>query len=201
MPLRAHHLQSPAPSVRTRRADIPAGVDTLVASMLAKDPQTRPSAEAVYEALVPLTSGLGGSVGGDDSRDPTSPFRRPLLALAKRRERFGDRGKLADPEVGPLRANVRALLDNDRSSEAISLLEDGIERAGHDPALALQLRHFLGAALFYAGSTRAPPRSSTSSDATTAGISRRPTRTSSTAPTTRATPTPRSASRTRPCRC
>jgi len=43
------------------------------------------------------------------------------------------------------------LLDNDRPSEAISLLEDGIERAGHDPALRLQLRHFLGAALFYAG--------------------------------------------------
>jgi serine/threonine protein kinase len=55
-PLRAHHLQSPAPSVRARRADIPADVDALVASMLTKDPQTRPSAEAVYEALVPLTS-------------------------------------------------------------------------------------------------------------------------------------------------
>ena len=47
--------------------------------------------------------------------------------------------------------DVRALLDNDRPSEAISLLEDGIERAGHDPALALRLRHLLGAALFYAG--------------------------------------------------
>jgi hypothetical protein len=36
-------------------------------------------------------------------------------------------------------------------SEAISLLEDGIERAGHDPARQLRLRHLLGAALFYAG--------------------------------------------------
>lgn len=74
-----------------------------------------------------------------------------MLAPAKRRERFGDRGRLTDPEVTPLRANVRALLDNDRPSEAINLLEDGIERASHDPALALQLRHVLGAALFYAG--------------------------------------------------
>src|SRR5262249_35663543 len=36
-------------------------------------------------------------------------------------------------------------------SEAISLLESGIERVGHDPARQLQLRHLLGAALFYAG--------------------------------------------------
>lgn len=43
------------------------------------------------------------------------------------------------------------MLDNDRPSEAIRLLEDGIERASHDRALALQLRHLLGAALFYAG--------------------------------------------------
>jgi tetratricopeptide (TPR) repeat protein len=47
--------------------------------------------------------------------------------------------------------NARALLDNDHASEAISLLEDGIERVGHDPALRLRLRHGLGAALFYAG--------------------------------------------------
>ena len=48
-------------------------------------------------------------------------------------------------------ANVRALLDNDRPSEAISLLEDAVGRAAHDRALELRLRHLLGAALFYAG--------------------------------------------------
>ena len=59
--------------------------------------------------------------------------------------------RLTDAEAGLLQDNVRALLDSDHPSEAISLLEDGIERAGHDPALQLQLRHLLGAALFYAG--------------------------------------------------
>ena len=59
--------------------------------------------------------------------------------------------RLTDAEAGLLRDSARALLDSDRPSEAISLLEDGIERAGHDPALQLQLRHLLGAALFYAG--------------------------------------------------
>jgi len=36
-------------------------------------------------------------------------------------------------------------------SRNASLLEDGVERADHDPALQLRLRHLLGAALFYAG--------------------------------------------------
>jgi serine/threonine protein kinase len=150
MPLRAHHLQSSVPSLRTRRAGIPAQVDELVASMLAKDPQLRPTAEVVYEAFVPLTSAPCGSSVGDEIRDPTRPFRRPLLAPAERRRKAGD-GRITDAEVEQLKANVRVLLDNDRPLEAIRLLEDGVERARRDPFLALQLRHFLGAALFYAG--------------------------------------------------
>ena len=43
------------------------------------------------------------------------------------------------------------MLDNDRPSEAINLLENGIECADHEPFRALRLRHSLGAALFYAG--------------------------------------------------
>ena len=42
MPLRSHHLNTPAPSARSRRADVPAELDTLVSSMLAKDPGARP---------------------------------------------------------------------------------------------------------------------------------------------------------------
>ena len=149
MPLRAHHLQSAAPSVRARRADVPATVDGLVSSMLAKDPQARPSAELVYEALLPLAAAPALS-HGDESRDPTRPFRRPLLAPATRREKAADGPRLTDTEARLL-ADVRALLGNDRPSEAVSRLEDGIERAGHDSALELRLRKVLGAALFYAG--------------------------------------------------
>jgi serine/threonine protein kinase len=151
MPLRARHLQSPAPSLRERRADIPAGIDTLMASMLAKDPQARPSAEAVYETLVSLAAAPGGSLGGDQNRDPTRPFRRPLLAPAKHREQTVHRGTLTETEAELLKANVQALLDDDHPSQAIRLLENGLERAGHDPFLTLRLRHFLAAALFYAG--------------------------------------------------
>jgi len=86
------------------------------------------------------------------NRDPTRPFRWPLLAPAPSpRTRPGSEGKLNDAEAGLLQDSARALLGSHRSSEAISVLEDGVERAGHDPALQLRLRHLLGAALFYAG--------------------------------------------------
>jgi len=150
MPLRAHHLQSPAPSVTLKRSEIPASVDKLLASMMGKDPKTRPSAEAVYAALVPLIPEAGESKA-DERRDPTRPFRRPLLAPPQRRTAAGRRGALTDAEAEQLKVNVQVLLDNDRPSEAIRLLEDAIERAHHDPVLALRLSHFLSAALFYAG--------------------------------------------------
>jgi tetratricopeptide (TPR) repeat protein len=77
------------------------------------------------------------------------------LAVARRRPqprtRAEGRGKLTDAEARILQDNARALLDSDHPSKAISLLEDGVERAAHDPARQLQLRHLLGAALFYAG--------------------------------------------------
>jgi len=157
-PLRSHHLNTPAPSARSRRADVSVELDTLVSSMLAKDPGARPTAAAVYEALLPLTTTGPGPDGPraaaktTSNRDPTRPFRRPLLAPAPSpRTRAGSEGKLTDAEAGLLQDSARALLDSDRSSEAISLLEDGVEHASHDPALQLRLRHLLGAALFYAG--------------------------------------------------
>ena len=73
------------------------------------------------------------------------------MVRAQRRVRTEGRGRLTDTEARLLQESARTLLDSDRPSEAISLLEDGIERADHDPALQLRLRHLLGAALFYAG--------------------------------------------------
>ncbi|GAA0425344.1 hypothetical protein Acor_78800 [Acrocarpospora corrugata] len=150
-PLRAHHLQSPPPSVRRRRQDVPAELDALVISMLAKDAPARPSAEAVYEALLPHVTTPGEPFTGDENRDPTRPFRQPLLAPAKRREQSTRRSALTEAEAEALQLNVRKLLDDDRPSEAIILLEDGVTRAAHDSFLELRLRHFLAAAQFYAG--------------------------------------------------
>lgn len=162
MPLRAHHLQTPPPSVRARRPGVPTDVDSLVTSMLAKDTAARPSAEDVYAALLQhaLASpadAAGDSVGdavgdpADQDRDPTRPFRRPLLAApARPAEPAAGRAALTDTEAKFLLGNVDALLRAQHPAEAISILQDAAGRAP-DAALALELRRALAAALFYAG--------------------------------------------------
>jgi serine/threonine protein kinase len=153
MSLRAQHVQTTAPLVGSKRAGVPAAVEELVASMLAKDAQARPSAQAVYDALVSLAAAPGVPAGTPgENRDPTRPFRRPLLGSPQRPSRSAASGKpLSDAEAGMLEKSVRALLENDQATAAIRLLEDGIDRARHDPALALHLRHQLAAALFIDG--------------------------------------------------
>jgi Protein kinase domain len=162
MPLRAHHLQTPPPSVRARRTGVPPVLDALVTSMLAKDVLARPSAEDVYAALLPFAlaspaegdAGTGGGAAGDaadQDRDPTRPFRRPLLAGPTRAaEAVAEQALLTDAEVKLLLGNVDALLQAEHPAEAISLLEHAADRAP-DAAYALELRRALAAALLYAG--------------------------------------------------
>jgi hypothetical protein len=170
MPLRAHHLQTPPPSVRARRTGVPPVLDALVTSMLAKDVLARPSAEDVYATLLPFAlaspadgvtgggagAGTGGGAGAggdaaDQDRDPTRPFRRPLLAGPTRAaEAVAEQALLTDAEVKLLLGNVDALLQAEHPAEAISLLEHAAGRAP-DAAYALELRRALAAALLYAG--------------------------------------------------
>ena len=161
MPLRSHHLNTP----RAVRA-VPAGRrarGTGHARVLDAGEGPGRAADGgggVRGAAAPdddrTRTGRGAgsaSRDGDENRDPTRPFRWPLLAPRRPAAltRADGRGTLTDAEAGLLLDNARALLDSDHPSEAISLLEDGIERAGHDPALQLRAAPPLGAALFYAG--------------------------------------------------
>lgn len=154
MPLRAHHLQTPPPSVRERRIGVPSEIDALVTSMLTKDAAARPSAEAVYAALLPFALASPTSVASDaadQDRDPTRPFRRPLLVAPTRHaETAAGRAPLTDTEAKLVLGNVDALLQAQHPAEAISMLEDAAGRAP-DAAFALELRRTLAAALFYAG--------------------------------------------------
>jgi tetratricopeptide (TPR) repeat protein len=128
--------------------------------MLAKKPEARPTAQSVYETLLPLVSASvsASEPGMDDCRDPTWPFRQPLLTMVRRHRESGSPVRLTEAEADALRANVQGLLDKDQPAEAIRLLEDGVERAGHDSVMELRLRHYLAAALFYAGEySRAAP--------------------------------------------
>ena len=155
MPLRAHHLQSAAPSVRARRADIPAAVDGLVSSMLAKDLQARPSAQLVYEALLPLAT-APAPPHGDESRDPTRPFRRPLLAPARRREQAADGPRLTDTDASQLMANVRVLLDNERPSKRSACSKAASKGPGMTLPWSCGCAMSSGRRCFTPGNTRGP---------------------------------------------
>jgi hypothetical protein len=155
------------------RPAVPPAVADLVATMLAKDPAGRPSAEAVYQALLPIAAGTvmvpdGPLPGGDEGRDPVRPFRQPLLRLtghdpfrvAARNDGVGGpvpgndsdgAQPLTEAEAGRLRADVQVLLDDEHPSEAISLLEAGLSRAVPGSVLELQMRRTLAAALLLAG--------------------------------------------------
>jgi serine/threonine-protein kinase len=77
------HLTSPPPPLGERRADVPAELDALLASLLAKDPHDRPAtAEEVERRLTLIASGAGAVA-------PTQPLpeavTRPLPRPARRR--------------------------------------------------------------------------------------------------------------------
>jgi serine/threonine protein kinase len=155
-PLRAQHLQSPVPSTQERRPDVPDDVATVVAAMLAKDPDSRPTAEAVYRALVSLAMQADEAAG--DDRDPTRPFRHPLLTPPTRPTSRAALPPVTEAEFEDLQGRARHLIDLDRPGEAVRILHDGVERTGHDPFVHLRLRDLLAAALFAAGEySRAAP--------------------------------------------
>ncbi|MCL2583504.1 MAG: serine/threonine-protein kinase [Streptosporangiales bacterium] len=164
--LRAAHLGTPAPEMRSLRDGVPSDLDSLVASMLAKDPAARPTAARVYEALLPFTAPTpGGSgaaavsapvsrTGSKDLRDPTRPFRFPLFAPGPDETSPAEEileEVLTDSDAELLLNRARTFLDIDRPSEAVRLLEKGVAQSRQDPALRLRLRHYLGFALFWAG--------------------------------------------------
>lgn len=179
VPLRVAHQSSPVPSVVASRPSVPSALDALMTAMLAKDPAARPSAEAVYRALLPFAAGTvsvldGPLPGGDSQRDPARPFLQPLLGLAGNDVSAVPADSMADgvtgngPATSPrpgsavsqpltedeaarLRADVQVLLNDEHPSEAISLLETGMARAVPGSVLELQMRQALAAALLVGG--------------------------------------------------
>ena len=169
---REQHLFAPIPSPRARRADVPHAIDDLVHAMLAKNAADRPDAESVYEALLPFAADPspspkgrrdGRDSGVESSPDPTLPFRRPLgarigVAHAPRREHESAEPPLTEHEAQDLIARAEQLAEDDQPHGAIDLLRAGVQRATHDPIMALQLQHALASALFYADEyTQAAP--------------------------------------------
>lgn len=161
---RAHEAgQAPAPS--TSRPGLPQDLDMLVGSMLAKDPEARPSAVRVYDALLPFIITLDSPNGSPVTaarpsvfpsagagRDPVRPFRAPLLAPVHDPAATAEESvPLTSAEAGLLLQTAASYLDADRPADAVQILTDGIARTRQDPGLQLHLRHILGGALLAAG--------------------------------------------------
>ena len=151
--LRAQHLQSPVPSAGAVRGAVPEALDALIIRMLAKEAKARPSAEQVYGALVPFI-GRTASTVGEQTRNPARPFQTPLLAPPTRRHAAGLGSPLTEDEFNEIQENAAALLRKDDNTEAVHLLEAGLERSSGNPFFALELRWVLGLALFFAGEYR-----------------------------------------------
>lgn len=146
------HNFAPVPSVLTHRPDVPAEIDKLVSAMLAKQHSGRPDAEAVYETLLPFarTPAPDGPSASPD-RDPRRPFLRPLTSAGSRSARLAAAtDPISEAEAAHLQERAAELVNAEQPQQAIDLLEAGIERARHDPVLALSLRHALASVLFYA---------------------------------------------------
>lgn len=146
--LRNRHLHEVPPPAAAHRAGIPREIDALLATMLAKDPRSRPAAPDVYDVLLPFAT--AASPDGNESRDPTRPFRRPLLAPPPSTEPLaGD--DISEAAAIALLRQAESLVVNNQPAEAVEILENVAARVGQDAVLGLRVRHELAAALDMAG--------------------------------------------------
>jgi serine/threonine protein kinase len=145
--LRNRHLHAEPPSASEFRVDVPGDIDELLTAMLAKDFRSRPGASQVYDALLPTA--MAGLPSGDENRDPTRPFRRPLLAPAARAVDRPTRD-LSEGSALELLVEAENLVVSDQPMRAVELLEDVIAGVGQDAALGIHVRRKLAAALVVA---------------------------------------------------
>ncbi|WP_200210387.1 protein kinase domain-containing protein [Micromonospora coerulea] len=151
-----HHINTAAPSAHVLRPDVPAELDELIAGMLAKRPADRPTAEAVYEKLLPLAA-RPGSAGAGGDRDPRRPFLRPLapaprqrgaaLAAKPTRATFPP---LSVDEAIEIQHRVGELVQESQFQQAIDLLDEAVARSSAEPALKLEMQVVLASTLWFA---------------------------------------------------
>lgn len=161
-----HVDEAPEP-LRKLVPDVPVPLERLVLDLLGKHPADRPeSAASVHERLVPFLP-VVDQTGVDDEPppggipDPTRPYRRPIAPRPRPRP-VPEPGTAAP---GPDRDDIEraldaaaALVDEDRFTQAISLLTELIQpavaRFGRDATLVLDLRTSYAAALYLDGAFR-----------------------------------------------
>ncbi|MEV0895616.1 protein kinase [Actinoplanes sp. NPDC049802] len=156
------HLESPVPRARDTRDDVPAALDDLIVTLLAKDPQDRPgSAAEVYGGLMRwVTSELPPLNRAPEDRstaDPTSPYRFPFGPLP-RESSAGSRLIVAPSTPGSVPSldevqdaleQAHALVDEERFGQAADLLGTVLRRAV--PVYGARTPEILEVQLGYAG--------------------------------------------------
>ncbi|MFB9236297.1 protein kinase [Plantactinospora siamensis] len=160
------HMNDPVPLVGDDRDGVPDDLAELVTRLLAKDPQDRlGSAAEVYEILAPLgavptdASRQRTFAGGDQSVDPTMPYRYPFGPLP-RRANPPTKAEAAQASPASLAAAVersRELAEAERFTQAAELLESVLKpirgAAAKQPKI-LELRLDLANLHFLAGAFR-----------------------------------------------
>ncbi|MGI5326691.1 protein kinase domain-containing protein [Actinomadura nitritigenes] len=161
-----HHVRSEPPPITKARPDVPLDVRDLLLAMLAKEPEDRPDAAGVYEALLPHAFGSAkdGFPAEIADLDPCLPFLRPLGGSLRRRRGPGGPASAAVPEpsgpppgpaiteqeVEEIAGRVEELLKRELFVEAFDLLDEARQRAA-DPDLAGELAFRLAMAKYIAG--------------------------------------------------
>lgn len=168
-----HVLAAPQP-VRGIRPDVPAELEALVLSLLAKAPEDRPTdAYDVYDRLLPFLPLPGtrvptGAAEPSAVPDPTVLFRRPnppRLRIQAEPDRVPTPPAGAVPadtklqnEIKAAEAHAAKLAEDGRFIQAAELIESVIPSAkqafGRDGERVLQLRSKRAAILFLAGDYR-----------------------------------------------
>ncbi|WP_433657895.1 protein kinase domain-containing protein [Nocardia sp. CA-128927] len=150
--LRAQHHGSARPSAASRRPDVPREVDQLITSMMSVDPQQRPTARQVYDAL---RQWAATGTATDGYRDPTRQFHSPLLTLPAPTRSRQPSDALSPVEFESLQSAVGELFREGHFQQAIDLLEGTLAERKADAVDVVIIRHTLGTALHFAGRYRA----------------------------------------------
>ncbi|WP_369228166.1 protein kinase [Streptomyces sp. R39] len=121
------HLYEPPVPVRRIRPEVPEPLESLVLSLLAKDPQHRPaSAQEVYENLSSLLPARGTPSGAP--LDPTRPFLRPHAPWPDRARTPAPQPAAPvaavpdQPDVAAAVDEVKRLLGEGRITQAVDIL-------------------------------------------------------------------------------
>ncbi|MDI6097252.1 protein kinase [Actinoplanes sp. NEAU-A12] len=145
---RDHHVNTPPPSLRSTRPDVPIDLDDLFQAMLSKTPTSRPSAAAVYEVLLPLAQVVARALDDDD---PRRPFLRPLAPRGPRKSTPKvHRAPMTIDEAVDAIERSAALAAEEQLHAAIDLLDEAAARPTGVPAADLEVRLRLGSLLHLA---------------------------------------------------